>query len=71
MRKNKFREQIIAEDLLQYIDDMPISGRNKSIVIAYAEGASYKDLSAKFSVSPERIRKIIFTYIWHIRGGHL
>ena len=46
MQKNNFRrDKIIDERLMNYIQFVNISDRNKEIVVAYVNGSTYKELA--------------------------
>ena len=63
--KNHFRKRIIDENLLQYIQYVKMTDRNKSIVTEYVSGSSYIELGRKHFVTPSRVRDIIRDYIHH------
>ena len=57
------RQIIEEEDLLQYKAFIEMSERNISIVMDYANGASFTNLARQHGVSNTRIRAIIVDYI--------
>ena len=59
------RETIINENLLQYIDQIKISARDKQVVQEYVDGASYNQLGEKYGFAPNRVPQIEFHYIRH------
>lgn len=68
MQKNNFRrDKIIDERLMNYIQFVNISDRNKEIVVAYVNGSTYKELAEKYGVSTNRIAQIVRQYIFHVR----
>ena len=66
-QRNFRRDRILEEGLLDYIEFVNISSRNKEIVISYVNGCSYKELAEKHGVSNNRIPQIIREYIYHAR----
>lgn len=68
MQKNNFRrDKIIDEQLINYIQFVDMSSRNKEIVVAYVNGSTYKKLAEKYDISINRIPQIIRQYIFHAR----
>ena len=68
MQKNNFRrDKIIDERLMNYIQFVNISDRNKEIVVAYVNGSTYTELAEKYGVATNRIAQIIRQYIFHAR----
>lgn len=68
MQKNNFRrDKIIDEQLINYIQFVDMSSRNKEIVVAYVNGSTYKELAEKYDISINRIAQIIRQYIFHAR----
>lgn len=64
MEKHNFRRaEIIERHLLDYIDLVPVSDRNKEIVKKYAAGESFTDLAAEYGLSHTRVVTIVVNYI--------
>ena len=53
------RNEIINNNLLDYIHKIDTSDRNKDITIKYAYGVSYKELSKEYGITPNRIAQIV------------
>ena len=72
MHKKWTRKTLVDENLLAYKDCISISERNIEIVEGYAKGMTLGKLSKEYSISSERVREIIVTYIihchWYIKG---
>ena len=72
MHKKWTRKTLADENLLAYKDCISISERNIEIVEGYAKGMTLGKLSKEYSISSERVREIIVTYIihchWYIKG---
>ena len=63
---NHYRDRIISEGLLKYIDVVSISDRNRQVVKLYVcEGKSYGYIAEKFEISNTRIPQIIHNFILH------
>ena len=68
MLKNKpnfRRDRIKRENLLQYLDIILISDRNKDIVRRYTAGESETRLAECYGVTPNRIASIVAGFLWH------
>lgn len=59
------KDTILENDYMELIDTVKVSERNKEIVKKYIRGIKMKALSEEYNVSYERIRAIIYNYIWH------
>ena len=72
MHKKWTRKTLVDENLLAYKDCVSISERNIQIVEGYAKGMTLGQLGKEYSISSERVREIIVTYIihchWYIKG---
>lgn len=64
-QNNHYRERIINECLLKYIDVVKTSERNKEIVKKYVYGSGFGELGHEYNLSYSRIRGIVFNYILH------
>lgn len=62
---NQLKDIIINEDLIQYLEIVQISDRNKSIVKNYMNGISMNHLAVMNNISSSRVRMIILDYIRH------
>lgn len=58
-KRNFRRDRIIKDGLMQYIDDIALSKRNRAITIDYVNGISFKELSEKYGISYKRAPQII------------
>ena len=67
-KKNYKRTLIVDEGLLKYINDVSMSDRDKSIVISYAEGQSYKTLAQINGITANRVAAIIGKYVRRAHG---
>lgn len=65
------RKLIIENNLTQYINNIKISERNKSIVLDYSTGLSYSELSKKYSLSSGRIEEIIQNFFSQLSKNNL
>lgn len=63
--KNHYRERIISEGLLYYLDSVSLSDRNKKMVRFYVEGKSYIEIAKMFGISAARVPQIVHNYILH------
>lgn len=61
--KNFRRTRILEENLLEYMDKVDFSERNKDIVRKYVSGTSYKSLADEYQLTTERIASIVRDYI--------
>lgn len=61
-KKDHLRDKIIEEHLLDFVDAVSTSARNKEIVIRYVSGESQSCLAHAYKVSRSVIHQIIFTY---------
>lgn len=59
------RKRIIEENLIQYIDIVDMSDRNKGIVRMCAAGASLTAIAEAYGISSARVSQILFRYIQH------
>ena len=64
-KSNHNRIRILTENLLQYIDKIKVSERNKQIVRSYAEGTGYRELAEKYGITDSRVAQIVYNYIRH------
>lgn len=62
-KPNFRRERIINEHLLDYIDQVKDSDRNKEIVKKYVAGESFKALSEEYGITDGRLGAIVAEYI--------
>lgn len=62
-RPNFRRAQIIEEHLLDYIDQVTVSDRNKEIVKKYAAGKDFGELSEEYGLAYSRVVTIVVNYI--------
>lgn len=64
MHKPNFRRQrLVDEHLLDYMDQVKDSDRNKEIVKRYAAGESFKVLSEEYGITDGRLGAIVANYI--------
>lgn len=63
--RRQLKDIIINEDLIQYLEIVQISDRNKSIVKNYMNGISMNHLAVMNNISSSRVRMIILDYIRH------
>lgn len=61
--RNHNRDEIVNNNLLQYIDCTNTIPRNKEIIKEYASGKSYKELSEKYGVCVKTIAGMISSYV--------
>jgi Mor family transcriptional regulator len=54
------RDIIINNNLLEYINMINTSDRNKDITIKYANGISYKELSKEHNITTPRVASIVW-----------
>lgn len=59
------KDTIVQNNYMELIDTVKVSDRNKEIVKKYIAGTKMKALSEEYNVSYERVRAIIYNYIWH------
>ena len=64
-KPNHKRDRIRTEDLLQYLDKINVSERNKQIVQSYADGVGYQELAERYGITDNRVSQIIYNYIRH------
>lgn len=62
---NHYRDRIIAEHLMDYIEVVALSTRNKDIVKHYVSGKSYSQIAKEYNLSESRIPQIVHSYILH------
>ena len=60
--KNHNRKIIIDENLMQYIDSVKLSDRNKDIITLYVNGTPYRFLAEKYGISVKTVADIISRY---------
>lgn len=60
------RELINKNNLTQYINTVNISERNKSIVLDYSTGLSYKEIAEKYKISTSRVEEIMQTFFFQL-----
>lgn len=61
------RDRLKNEDLMQYLDIVEKSERNKEIIRLYYNGMSQAELGLKYSISKTRVSQIIFNFIIHVK----
>lgn len=64
-QNNHYRARIINECLLEYIDVVKTSDRNREIVEKYVRGSGFGEISKVYNLSYSRIRGIVYNYILH------
>ena len=57
------RKRIIEENLMEYIDIVDISDRNKDIIRMYVSGASYKEICEKYNIKKQTASDVVARYI--------
>lgn len=57
--KHYKRERIEKEHLLDFVDHIDYSDRNKTIMKRYASGESYSAIANDYGITPERVNIII------------
>lgn len=62
-KPNFKRERIQNENLLEYIDLVTFSDRNKEIVVRYVNGENYPVIAKDYGLSATRIANVVSTYI--------
>ena len=62
-RKCILRKTIIQNNLLSMQNVIPVSERDLCIIKDYANGSSYRDLSAKYSITIGRLNQIVEKYV--------
>ncbi len=58
-KNNYKRDRIKNEHLLDFVDHIDYSERNKTIMKRYASGQSYKEIAGDYGITPERVNNII------------
>lgn len=58
-KNNYKRDRIKNERLLDFVDHIDYSERNKTIMKRYASGQSYKAIAGDYGITPERVNNII------------
>lgn len=61
--KHYKRKRIHEEHLLEYVNHINYSDRNKTIMKKYAQGESYGEIAREFGITPSRVNIIIASYI--------
>lgn len=61
-KKDHLRDKIIEEHLLDFIDQVSLSARNRDIVLRYMSGESQAELARCYSVSRNAVHQVIATY---------
>lgn len=61
--KNFRRTRILDENLLEYLDKVNFSSRNKEIVRKYVSGIPYKTLAEEYDLTSGRIAGVVKDYI--------
>ena len=59
------RKRIIEENLMEYIDVVKISDRNKDIVRMYVAGAPYKEICEKYNINRQTASDVVARFIHH------
>ena len=62
---NHKRKRIIEENLMDYIDVVDVSDRNKEIVRMYVAGAKYKEICEKYNIKKQTVSDIVLRYMRH------
>lgn len=63
--KNNYRRELITEfNLLDCLEMVGISERNKEIVRAYASGSTAAALARQYQISQTRVAQILDDFIW-------
>ena len=57
------RQRIIDENLMEYIDVVKVSDRNKEIVKMYVAGSSFKEIAEQYNLNRQTVSDIILRYI--------
>lgn len=70
-KKDYLRNLIEQEGLLQYIENISCSNRNKEIVIKYAAGMSQTELAREYGVTANRIHAIIFETLQKLKKQNI
>ncbi len=70
-QKNWRRDLINKNNLTVHLDNLTISDKNKSIVLDYSKGLSYKELSKKYSISSSRAEEIIQNFFYHLSKSNI
>lgn len=64
------RQIIIKMNLMNAIDDVGISKRNKELVIRYVQGESFASLGRAYNIAGARVSELVGRYItlsvWHL-----
>lgn len=59
-QKNNYkRDRIKNEHLLDFVDHIDYSERNKTIMKRYTSGQSYKEIAGDYGITPERVNNIV------------
>ena len=61
-KKNSLREHVSEYHLLDYIDQVSLSDRNRDIVSRYMTGESQAELARYYEVSRGAVHQVIATY---------
>lgn len=61
------RTRILDEGLMEYIDVVKMTDRNRDIVKMYVGGTSYVPIAEKYGISIQRVSRIVMGYI---HGAH-
>ena len=61
------RDIILKQQLLKFIDDVPVIKRNKELVVDYASGMDYAALLEKYGTCNQQVHQIVGNYIIHCR----
>ena len=60
---NHNHKRLIEEKLLDYLDKINVSGRDKKVVVSYAEGKAYKEIALLYGISTSRVAAVISRYV--------
>ncbi len=65
------RELINKNNLTEYLNDLKLSDKNKSIILDYSAGLSYKEVSKKYGVSTSRVEEVLANFFYHLNKSGL
>lgn len=63
--KNNYRRELITEfNLLDCLDQVSISDRNKEMIRAFTTGSTAAALARQYQISQTRVAQILDDFIW-------
>lgn len=63
--KNNYRRNLIRNfNLLNYLDQVSLSDRNKALILQYMGGMSFTDLAKRYGLTKVRIGQILDEFIF-------